>query len=306
MAFGGGSTVVVFGGDTGHYPDRHLVDDTWEYDTSTHTWTAISPAGAKPSARSEHAMAYAGGSKVIMFGGADAEWNHLSDTWEYDTTTHAWTPISLSGTNPPARFAHAMAYAGGSTVVLFGGNHDGTILSDTWEYHVVNQTWTNVTGGATPPFRWQHAMSDAGNSTVLMFGGIEEYDPPTRINRDDTWIYDATAHTWTEYNTSGVKPAARHLHRMAWLGGNRVLLFAGEATLGPGLDDWDQVSDTWQYDMAAHSWAQKVTATPCAHPRQKWVEWWKPGFFMVKWTDLEMHDTNACPVTYELKSWRDD
>ncbi|MCU0917881.1 MAG: hypothetical protein MUC88_25455 [Planctomycetes bacterium] len=248
----------------------------------------------------------AGGSKVVLLGGGDAEWNHLDDTWEYDTATHVWPRVSVSGTRPSTRFAAALAYAGNSTVVLFGGNHEGTILSDTWEYDVASRTWTRVMGGTVPPSRWQHAMSDAGNSRVLMFGGIQECEPPTRINRDDTWIHDATIQVWTKYNASGVKPAARHLHRMAWLGGNQVLLFAGEATVGPGLDDWEQVSDTWHYDVTARSWAQQPTAIPSGHPRQEWVEWWKPGLFLVKWMDLEMNGTSACPVTYELQSWRDN
>ena len=306
MASSGGSKIVMFGGDAGEYPIRNCLDDTWEYDAATHTWTEIIIAGPKPAARSEHAMAYGGGTRVVMFGGTGAAEDNLNDTWVYDSGTHAWSLVNPIGTTPSTRSGHAMADAGNSCIVMFGGIHDGTILSDTWQYDALSQTWTNIITSTTPPERWQHAMSYSGNSEVLMFGGMEEYNPPTRINRDDTWVYNATTHVWTDYNTSGLKPAPRHLHRMASLGGNRVLLFAGEATLGPGVDDWDQVSDTWEYDMDGHTWKQVVTSTACHHPRQEWVEWWKPGFFLVKWIDLQTVATNTVPVFYQLQTWRDD
>lgn len=39
--------------------------------------------------------------------------------------------------------------------------------------------------------------------------------------------------------------------------------------------------------------------------QNQWNEWIKPGFFMVKWEDYAITDTNAAPVVYELQSWSD-
>jgi len=42
------------------------------------------------------------------------------------------------------------------------------------------------------------------------------------------------------------------------------------------------------------------------HPQTDWYEWIKPGFFMVKWFDYWIDETNAAPIVYELKSWSDE
>ncbi len=56
----------------------------------------------------------------------------LADTWEWDGST--WLP-KVTTPNPPARSGHAMAYDRlRHRVVLFGGDHDGTLQDDTWEW----------------------------------------------------------------------------------------------------------------------------------------------------------------------------
>jgi hypothetical protein len=75
--------------------------------------------------------------RVILFGGFDAEADHLlGDHWEYDGEWVEMTPLSL----PPPRDGHAMAYdPERRRIVLFGGLAWNGLLSsrvqDTWEYY---------------------------------------------------------------------------------------------------------------------------------------------------------------------------
>ncbi|HLQ37424.1 MAG TPA: hypothetical protein VK348_06470, partial [Planctomycetota bacterium] len=77
--------------------------DTWEYDGTT--WLQV--AGAGPSARHDHAMAYdLARGRTLLFGGSDAG-GRLSDTWEYDGSTWSQLNTTLS---PMARDGRAMIY----------------------------------------------------------------------------------------------------------------------------------------------------------------------------------------------------
>jgi len=116
MADIGGSKVLLFGGIDG----STLLADTWEFDESVHAWAQYATSGVIPPVRRGHMMAFAGGSKAILFGGIDGS-TLLADTWEYDASTHAWAQYNIAGSVPPARYYSQMAYTGGTTMVLFGG-----------------------------------------------------------------------------------------------------------------------------------------------------------------------------------------
>ena len=58
--------VILFGGRSSGI---QLLDDTWEYDYATNTWTELQPEVSPPS-RAEPAMAYdSSNQKVVLFGG---------------------------------------------------------------------------------------------------------------------------------------------------------------------------------------------------------------------------------------------
>ena len=100
MAYAGADSVtnhnkiILFGG----YWNGNYLNDTWQYDESAHTWNQISPTGGTaPSVRSGHAMAYAGGNNIILFGGSG-----LNDTWEFNADSHSgasaytWTQHNIN------------------------------------------------------------------------------------------------------------------------------------------------------------------------------------------------------------------
>lgn len=239
LTYAGGSKLILFGGYNGG-----MLGDTWEYDVNNHTWVQYNTGGIpgtdKPIIKYSHAMAYAGGSKLILFGGSNG--NNLGDTWEYDASNHSWTQFNTGGTpgidKPVSRFVHTMAYAGGSKLILFAG-YNSSSLGDTWEYDVLNHIWTQYNTGGTsgidkPIGRICHAMSYAGGSKIILFGGTYSSG-----RQQDTWEYDDSNYTWTEYNKTGTKPGIRENHSLSYAGGMILILFGGYNS--------GNLGDTWEY-----------------------------------------------------------
>jgi N-acetylneuraminic acid mutarotase len=232
----GGSKLVLFGGYNAD--DETQLADTWELDASSRAWTKIAAKGEAPCAREYHAMAYAGGSKAVLFGGTDESGDDLNDTWEYDSSARAWTRGAVAGSAPPARSNLALAWAGGSKVVLFGGlthRKDKFInLGDVWEYDALTHEWTRCDAGAKgPAARYDHALAHAGSKLVL-FGGKTSYSKCL----GDTWEYDIQSRTWIEYKPEAAPQACGGA--LAFKAGSTVVFCNG--------------LETWEYDASTHLW----------------------------------------------------
>ena len=98
-----------------------------------------------------------------------------------------------------------------------------------------------------------HAMAYLGGDQVLLFGGYDSGG-----NDDETWVYNLSANTWTNKDPSGDKSSARKRHRMAYIGGDQVLLFGG-------YDAQAFNNETWVYDLGDNAWTQDSnTSQPSA------------------------------------------
>jgi uncharacterized repeat protein (TIGR01451 family) len=137
--------VVLFGGWDG---TGTRCDETWEYDTATHTWNGPYLPSKRPSQLYEHDMAYDSiNNRVVLFGGHDDSIGYrIDETWEYETSTHTWYGPYFPNPRPSARDDHAMAYdSANNRVVLFGGwDGIGNDCDETWEY-----SWTHIKNSFT-------------------------------------------------------------------------------------------------------------------------------------------------------------
>lgn len=246
MAYCGGTKLVMFGGH-GVGRGRELLQDTWEYDGQARRWTRIDTGGREPQPRNGHALAYLGGSKVLLYGGWTVGGRYLTDTWEYDAATRQWTPITVQGQSPPIRGDFPMAYLSNGRVILFGGSFPAGGLShrnDTWVYDGAKRTWTKTEAeGETPPPRCDGALAHLAKGKVLLFGGWQ--DRQDRIF-DDTWEYDAQTQIWQLIEIRGPKPARRHIHAMSRAGNGTVVLFGGSS----------KTDETWEYEAAGRTWQE--------------------------------------------------
>jgi N-acetylneuraminic acid mutarotase len=140
MASIGEDRVLIFGGDDGSY---NLKNDTWVFDLSDSSWTAMSPA-SKPTHRWGHALAYIGGDQVLFFGGADGSGIYHNDTWVYDLSEDNWT-LDSNSVQPSERKELALSETsmdGSGPIVLFGGI-DTSNNDETWAF-----------GGGDYPLGW--------------------------------------------------------------------------------------------------------------------------------------------------------
>jgi N-acetylneuraminic acid mutarotase len=243
--------VILFGG-----AHPLSVDETWDYNPSTNTWTNLNPVGGLPPARSGHSMVYDSTTgKVILFGGAGS--SYFNDTWDYDPTTNAWTNLKPTGSLPSVRSGQSLAYDSGTgKVILFGGWDGTSYFNDTWAYDPSANAWTNLKPtGILPSVRSSHSLVyDPGTGKVILFGGmiaVEDAKTDSEVADvyDDTWAYDPAANTWTNLKPAGSLPGARADHSMVYDSGtSRMLLFGG-------WDGKESHDDTWAYDPAANIWA---------------------------------------------------
>lgn len=210
-------------------------------------WALVQPSES-PGARKDHAMAYIGTGKVLLFGG-ESLGSLQSDTWVYDVGSKTWT--KRSGPGPSARHSHAMAYIGGDKVMLFGGSKGTGTSAETWVYDLSQNEWTQMAStGDNPGPRVFHAVAYVGGDRVLLYGG----HTPAGTGWD-TYVYDLSDNKWTKkMNVS--PPGRRSSHAMAYLGDDQVLLFGGQelqGVLGKG---------TWVYDLSQNTWTEKNVPGP--------------------------------------------
>ncbi len=109
--------------------------DLWAYEVAGNageggaTWTRLEET--LPTERNLYAAARYGGS-VVVFGGRGIG-RFLADTWRFDATTLAATPVEVAGDTPPARSgAELVADQAAGRLLLFGGKGDAGALGDTW------------------------------------------------------------------------------------------------------------------------------------------------------------------------------
>jgi hypothetical protein len=172
--------------------------DTWAYQSSTNTWSQMSPS-SHPTARTETAMAYdAAHDAVVLYGGL-APYTQSSDSWHYSPNANTWTKASPA-TAPGPIAAHSMVYDSvNQKIVLFGGyKSSGTpLLNGTWIYDAGTQTWSNPNPGISPPgLKFPPLTFDSKRGLVVLYTGSSHL-----------WTYNVATNQWSQLPVTG-GPAA--------------------------------------------------------------------------------------------------
>jgi hypothetical protein len=241
--------MVMFGGASA----SGTLNDVWEFDVSTKTWTNVTPfSGPAPSPRSGFAMAYDPfRDKVVMHGGSTAPFAHPGDTWEWDTVNRSWAYMPNGGIGGGhGLLGSTMAFdPNRNQIILFGGRqyfNNGVMTTYAWN----GNNWTNISPSTSPSGRAYHMMAtDTERSKIVLFGGWQG----NLLN--DTWEWDGS--TWTEIPTA-TRPVERHLSGMSYDSERGVIvLFGGWSGYNPNYP-WN---DTWTWN--GQSWTQQQ---PCDLP----------------------------------------
>jgi N-acetylneuraminic acid mutarotase/fibronectin type 3 domain-containing protein len=153
--------VLLFGGRNA----TRVSNETWAYDLNGNAWVLRNPV-ARPSGRSDHAMAYdAESDRVVLSGGSPS--TGLSDeTWSYDFEADRWADTKPRS-KPTARSQHQMAYdAESDRTVLLGGL---PFNDETWWFHhphlpLAPTSLLAFPGNAEITLAWGAPVSDGGSA----------------------------------------------------------------------------------------------------------------------------------------------
>jgi N-acetylneuraminic acid mutarotase len=147
------------------------LNDLWELDLETDTWTQVKEDGAKPSARTSGAFTFWHGA-LWLSGGHDVS-SVQRDSWKYDLTTSQWTKLDVSGGSAAgAHFGVAFDERCGELVVSGGDNLDNEDTAFTDALDLSQRAFHRVKTSNLPPARDHASLAlDPLNRRYLLFGG---------------------------------------------------------------------------------------------------------------------------------------
>jgi hypothetical protein len=189
-------------------------------------WIATSTPPTGFAARTKAASVWTG-SRVFVWGGADANGAELDTGALYDPITDTWTSIP-SGPNTPSKRVLATAVATGSSVIVFGGGDNAGTLdySDGGVFDLASQSWSSIP--AAPSAR-RAALGVWAGSRALFWGGWDKTGAPV----PSTFYYDPSL-GWSAATTS-VDPSARG--EVAWATSSSDLFLFGGLLSGTSKTD---------------------------------------------------------------------
>ncbi len=211
---------VLFGGQEELFD---FVSDVWEYDGTTWSKAEIAE-GTSPVARGGHSLAYdSKRGNALLFGGRkridEDTVKLLGDTWLYDITARAWTPVEGDVSPSPREGAGLVYDPWSDRFILFGGSFFNNYRSDeTWTFDPVSSTWSQLETEDSPSKR------DAASMTVLDASRVIVSCGSSYRGRylSDTWIFDGR--NWDE---AGISDPRRRAGAPLVRAGTQAYLFAG-------------------------------------------------------------------------------
>lgn len=228
--------VVLYGGETGSYPDITVLSDTWEWDG--HGWTRLATTG--PSTRVHKSMTYdRARQRVVLYGGFNDQQGEIRDVWEWDGAS--WTQKASND--------NVIAVAAGydekaALLYLFSvAPNTQTVLTDSWNGNAIVRL--SVAGPACVPPHPQLVALGPTRGGLLFYSGTCGSSAP--YNTPETWRWDGTS--WSKL--AGTQPPFRTNAAMAYdRDRDRVVLFGGETLQGSA-----DLGDTWEFDGS--TWIRK-------------------------------------------------
>jgi hypothetical protein len=273
--------VLLFGGgrsDSASYDGTGVtvsMGDTWEYDPTTHVWTARTVT-TTPSARHDLGLVWdSSRNKAVLFAGmqsdiAGAAGVPKQDTWEWDPAASTWIERTVSGSKPSQRYAHAMAFDGNRKKVLVFGGWDigsGGSKNDLWEWEPTTGAWTQrLTGsesGVPSPRMYASLVADDADARMELVAGISAYGsygspdagiiimPPVMSSGTgsrDVWELDPATAAFTNRTAALDVPSPRQNQAMAYnpSTGKTYLYGGSDSMTGQYLDDlWEWDGKVW-------------------------------------------------------------
>lgn len=144
-------SVIVFGGYAADASENvYYSNATWQFRDGQ--WRTLNTTGVPTGREAATAAWDSSADEAILFGGqsynTETGWTYYNDTWAY--RYGAWTPLAPIAAPPARSWSAASDDPALGGVVLFGGDHDGSVwANDTWVFS--GDTWTAFALGTAPP-----------------------------------------------------------------------------------------------------------------------------------------------------------
>jgi hypothetical protein len=233
----------------------------------TPNWTSVIPNGApgSPAGRTFHTAVYdAANSRLIVFGGCSftGEFctNYLNDVWVLSNAnglsgTPTWTQLTPAGSPPAPRWGQGAAYDPvNNRMIIYGGDNQSLVFSDTWVLSNANgtggaPTWTQLTPSGGPP-EGQDSPSvvyDSTNNVMIEFAGTEQ---GFGSDANSVWTLSNAnglggAPAWKKVianGAAGSPPKRDGFVAVYDSANNREVVFGGNANTASGFP---QLNDVW-------------------------------------------------------------
>jgi N-acetylneuraminic acid mutarotase len=223
------------GSGTDQYPSYHFVNDIWEYDQATNTWTQMADF---PGTARYTALAFALGSKGYVGTG----WNgsFFNDLWQYNQTTNNWTQKGnfpgLPRQGVFTRVLNNKVYAG-------MGANSSNFFNDFYSYNDTTDTWTPLASfpGAARVLPFSFDI----NGKIYVGAGTG----PSFSVMNDFWEYDPANNIWTQKTNFPGAPRFATVY----------FSINGKGYAGIGKNASITFYDFYVYDPVFNSWAQRLS-----------------------------------------------
>jgi len=180
---GTNNKMIIHGG---YGPSDTVLDDLWEYNITTDTWTQLSSG---PSARYDHTITYynnGSGNKMLLFGGYDKS-NALNELWEYDIDDGSWTQKTSCDSSRLLHIAFIYNNNGHYKLIILCGHDGNNALDDVWEYDIKDDLWKQDVRCSTPRYAFRGIIyNDGFENRIMLFGGNDGNN-----TLDSMWTYNA-------------------------------------------------------------------------------------------------------------------
>ena len=146
----------------------------------------------------------------------------------------------------------ALLFGGGMALNTWGG-------AKTWLYDCAKNEWVRPELKVEPPLRGNTRMVyDSKNKVMILFGGD---DQSKALN--DTWVYDATKHEWSERKPATAPPPSFQC-ASAYLDKQGVAFFCI-------IDDKARAGMNWAYNAASNEWTPVKGSVPGINSNDCWL-----------------------------------